>query len=72
ADDVVYECREHVLSLMGDETEKTAMREVIPPLLSVLVESKLHENFAQNVNQNESLKRALLRYRESVREISVS
>ncbi len=57
---------------MGDETEKTAMREVIPPLLSVLVESKLHENFAQNVNQNESLKRALLRYRESVREISVS
>ncbi|WP_277850227.1 lipase family protein [Moellerella wisconsensis] len=36
------------------------------------LESKLHENFAQNVNQNESLKRALLRYRESVREISVS
>ncbi len=57
---------------MGYETEKTAMREVIPPLLSVLVESKLHQNFAQNVNQNESLKRALLRYRESVREISVS
>ncbi|OAT51005.1 uropathogenic specific protein [Providencia heimbachae ATCC 35613] len=36
------------------------------------LEHKLHENLAQNVNQNESLKRALLRYKESVREISVS
>lgn len=38
----------------------------------IALENQLHKNFAQNVNQNESLKRALLRYRESVREISVS
>lgn len=36
ADDVIYECREHVLSLMDDETEETAIREVIPSLLYVL------------------------------------
>nr|WP_314266562.1 PAAR domain-containing protein [uncultured Moellerella sp.] len=36
------------------------------------LENKLHNNLAQNVNQNESLKRALLRYKESINEISVS
>ncbi|HGF6560724.1 TPA: hypothetical protein ACF2YT_001643 [Providencia alcalifaciens] len=36
ADDVIYECREHVLSLMDDETEETAMREVNFPLLKML------------------------------------
>ena len=38
----------------------------------IALENQLHDNFAQNVNQNESLKRALLRYKESVREISMS
>ncbi|MHA3259227.1 hypothetical protein [Yersinia pseudotuberculosis] len=34
--DVVYECLDYTLTLMSDETEETAMREVIPSLLYVL------------------------------------
>ncbi|HEN3245925.1 TPA: hypothetical protein U5D43_002852 [Yersinia enterocolitica] len=34
--DVVYECLDYTLMLMSDETEETAMREVIPSLLYVL------------------------------------
>lgn len=34
--DVVFECLDYTLTLMSDETENTAMREVIPSLLYVL------------------------------------
>ncbi|EMX8410382.1 hypothetical protein N4224_02145 [Yersinia enterocolitica] len=34
--DVVYECLDYTLTLMSDEIEETAMREVIPSLLYVL------------------------------------
>ncbi|BFI54629.1 hypothetical protein [Yersinia pseudotuberculosis] len=34
--DVVFECLDYTLTLMSDETEETAMREVIPSLLYVL------------------------------------
>ncbi|MEL4887935.1 hypothetical protein N6P31_12770 [Pectobacterium betavasculorum] len=36
--DVVFECRDYMLMLMSDETELTAMREVVPSLLYVLAE----------------------------------
>lgn len=36
ATDVVFECLDYTLALMGDETERTARREVIPALLYVL------------------------------------
>ncbi|EMW2838919.1 hypothetical protein ACS78V_15765 [Yersinia enterocolitica] len=36
ATDVVYECLDYTLTLMSDETEETAMRDVIPSLLYVL------------------------------------
>ncbi|MEQ9877430.1 hypothetical protein ABRP92_05505 [Pectobacterium aroidearum] len=36
--DVVFECRDYMLMLMSDETEPTAMREVVPSLLYVLAE----------------------------------
>lgn len=36
--DVVFECRDYALTLMSDETEKTAQREVIPSLLYVLAD----------------------------------
>lgn len=39
ADDVIYECREYVLSLMEDETEATAIREVVSSLLHVLADN---------------------------------
>lgn len=35
-DEVIFECRDYTLMLMGDETEDSAMREVIPSLLYVL------------------------------------
>ncbi|WP_447886436.1 hypothetical protein [Serratia fonticola] len=35
-DDVIFECLDYTLMLMDDETEGTAMREVIPSLLYVL------------------------------------
>jgi len=35
-DEVIFECRDYTLMLMGDETEDTAMREVVPSLLYVL------------------------------------
>ncbi|CNG10135.1 hypothetical protein [Yersinia intermedia] len=34
--DVVFECLDYTLTLMSDETEETAMREVIPSLLYAL------------------------------------
>ncbi|WP_145551848.1 MULTISPECIES: hypothetical protein [Yersinia] len=34
--DVVFECLDYMLTLMSDETEETAMREVIPSLLYAL------------------------------------
>ncbi len=39
ADDVIYECREHVLSLMDDEAEETAMRDVVSQLLYTLIDN---------------------------------
>lgn len=36
--DVVYECRDYILTLMSDETEETAMRRVIPSLLYALAD----------------------------------
>ncbi|MDY4323990.1 hypothetical protein [Pectobacterium brasiliense] len=36
--DVVFECQDYTLMLMEDETESTAMREVVPSLLYVLAE----------------------------------
>lgn len=36
-DDVIFECLDYTLTLMPDETEETAMREVIPSLLYSLV-----------------------------------
>ncbi|MCY9848229.1 hypothetical protein [Pectobacterium jejuense] len=36
--DVVFECRDYTLMLMEDETEPTAIREVVPSLLYVLAE----------------------------------
>ncbi|URG53050.1 hypothetical protein IG605_001335 [Pectobacterium quasiaquaticum] len=36
--DVVFECRDYTLMLMEDETEPTAMREVVPSLLYLLAE----------------------------------
>jgi len=32
-DEVIFECRDYTLMLMGDEAEHNAMREVIPSLL---------------------------------------
>jgi len=37
-DEVIFECRDYTLMLMGDETEDSAMREVIPSLLYVLAD----------------------------------
>lgn len=37
-DEVIFECRDYTLMLMSDETEDTAMREVIPSLLYVLTD----------------------------------
>jgi hypothetical protein len=34
--DVVFECLDYTLTLMSDEIEETAMREVIPSLLYAL------------------------------------
>ncbi|VTN11828.1 Uncharacterised protein [Raoultella terrigena] len=36
--DVIYECRDYLLTLMSDETEETAMRRVIPSLLYALAD----------------------------------
>lgn len=43
-DDVIFECREYTLTLMQDETEDTAMREVIPSLLHVLIDDSALPN----------------------------
>lgn len=37
-DEVIFECRDYTLRLMGDETEETAMRRVIPSLLYALAD----------------------------------
>ncbi|RYC38113.1 hypothetical protein [Pectobacterium zantedeschiae] len=37
--DVVFECRDYTLMLMSDETETTAIREVVPSLLYVLADN---------------------------------
>ncbi|EMM9997595.1 hypothetical protein JAG49_003897 [Morganella morganii] len=38
ADDVIFECRDYTLALMDDETEDTALRDVVPSLLYVLAD----------------------------------
>ncbi|HIE4215496.1 TPA: hypothetical protein ACXM5D_000999 [Proteus mirabilis] len=38
ADEVIFECRDYTLTLMDDETEDTALRDVVPSLLYVLAD----------------------------------